>query len=271
MTYPCRRTVTARTAPTVAGPGDSMDVAYEDDHVLLICGDFRDMLGDLGSFDAVVTDPPYGETSLTWDRWPPGWPALLTCVTASMWMFGSMRMFIDRSAEFTDWKLSQDVVWQKHNGSGFHTDRFRRVHEHALHWYRGAWRDRYHEAQTTNDATARTIRHKARPPHTGGVVGSNYVAHDGGPRLRTSVIEAPSMHGRAIHPTEKPVDVLDPLIRYAVPAGGMILDPFAGSGSTLAAARAAGRRAIGVEINPEYAHRAAVRLAAQPVEQAASG
>jgi site-specific DNA-methyltransferase (adenine-specific) len=68
------------------------------------------------------------------------------------------------------------------------------------------------------------------------------------------------MHGRALHPTEKPIGLLDPLIRYACPVGGLVLDPFAGSGSTLDAARQAGRRAIGIEGHEPYAERAALRL-----------
>src|SRR3546814_7972972 len=56
---------------------------------------------------------------LAWDRWPDGWPALAAKVASSMWCFGSMRMFLDRAPEFADWKLSQDYVWEKHNGSGF--------------------------------------------------------------------------------------------------------------------------------------------------------
>jgi site-specific DNA-methyltransferase (adenine-specific) len=68
------------------------------------------------------------------------------------------------------------------------------------------------------------------------------------------------MHGRALHPTEKPIGLLDPLIRYACPVGGLVLDPFAGSGSTLDAARQAGRRAIGIEASEQYAERAALRL-----------
>jgi site-specific DNA-methyltransferase (adenine-specific) len=68
------------------------------------------------------------------------------------------------------------------------------------------------------------------------------------------------MHGRALHPTEKPIGILDPLIRYACPTGGLVLDPFAGSGSTLDAARQAGRRAIGIEGDEKYAEAAAKRL-----------
>lgn len=235
---------------------------YADDTVTLLHGDATELvpaLVDVGlAVDCVVTDPPYGETSLEWDRWPTGWPSLMP--GTSMWCFGSMRMFLDRAADFAGWSLSQDVVWEKHNGSGFMADRFRRVHEHALHWYRGPWSEVYKDPQVTHDATARTVRSKRRPVHMGDIDRTPYVSVDGGPRLMTSVLYAPSMHHRAIHPTEKPTSVLEPLIAYSSPPGGLVLDPFAGSGSTLDAARATGRRAIGIEAREDYCEAIARRL-----------
>jgi site-specific DNA-methyltransferase (adenine-specific) len=68
------------------------------------------------------------------------------------------------------------------------------------------------------------------------------------------------MHHSAIHPTEKPLGILSPLIEYACPEGGLVVDPFAGSGSTLDAARQSGRRAIGIERHEPYAEAAAKRL-----------
>lgn len=227
-------------------------------------GDMREIMPTLGlQADCIVTDPPYAETSLAWDRWPDGWPQLAATVTSSMWCFGSMRMFLDRFQDFADWKLSQDVIWEKPAGTSMAADRFKRVHEFALHWYRGQWREVHHDAQRTKhhgpDAGVRRGGAN-RGEHFGAIGGRTY--EDNGTRLIRSVIPVAHMHGRAIHPTEKPIGILDPLIRYACPPGGLVLDPFAGSGSTLDAARQSGRRAIGIEANEEYAEAAARRLSA---------
>jgi site-specific DNA-methyltransferase (adenine-specific) len=96
----------------------------------------------------------------------------------------------------------------------------------------------------------------------GEIEGSTYTSEDGGPRLMRSVIRCRSMHGRAIHETQKPVGILTPLIEYSCPPGGIVLDPFAGSGSTLEAACASGRDAIGIEIDPAKAAAARNRLSA---------
>lgn len=234
---------------------------YQDDSVTLYHGSFREAC-DLPDAALIVADPPYGETSLEWDRWPDGWPGHVSSWAPALWCFGSMRMFLTRRDEFEDWSLSQDVVWEKHNGSGFHNDRFKRVHENALHWYRKdvPWSEVYHETPTTSDATARTVRRKQRPAHMGVIADSTYTSVDGGPRLMRSVIYARSLHGMAINETQKPLAVLEPLIEYGAPPGSLVIDPFAGSGSTLVAARNTGRRAIGFELRESQCEAAARRL-----------
>lgn len=241
---------------------------YQADQVTLYHGRLEDVLPDLREeIDLIVADPPYGETSLEWDTWPDGWPGLLAAgYSSSMWCFGSMRMFLEQRVEFVDWKLSQDIVWEKHNGSGFATDRFRRVHEHALHWYRGAWRDVY--AQVPRVAATGRVSGCVKPgvvtSHTGSIGPHSYV--DDRTRLTRSVISARSAHGIAINSAQKPIDLLEPLIAYGCPPGGLVLDPFAGSCSTLVAARNLGRRAIGIEMREEQCELAARRLANVPLD-----
>ena len=231
---------------------------FDDGTVSLYLADSMAPETSLPEVNCVVTDPPYGLTLLEWDRWPSRWPLNLSA-TKAMWTFGTLRQFVYHADDFTStgWQMSQDVVWEKHNGSAFQNDRFRRVHESAVFWYRGPWESVYRDPQYENLATKRTLRRKARPPHTGEIGNGAYQSHDGGPKLQPSIIFASSMHGKAIHPTQKPVAVLVPLIQYACPPGGTVLDPFAGSGLTLVAARLCGRRAIGYEVREEYAEAAA--------------
>lgn len=236
---------------------------FDDGTVSLYLGDCREILPALGiTADCVIADPPYGETSLEWDVWPYGWLEAVAPVSRSLWCFGSMRMFLEHGGEFTAsrWKLSQDLIWEKHNGSGFDTDRFKRVHESVTHWYRGRWDGIRHEvpATTVSEKAKSRFASRASGDHRGEIRGARY-DYDGS-RVMRSVIPVRSMHGRAIHPTEKPLGIIEPLVAYACPLGGLVVDPFAGSGSTLEAARQAGRRAIGIEGWEPYAELAARRL-----------
>jgi DNA modification methylase len=66
----------------------------------------------------------------------------------------------------------------------------------------------------------------------------------------------------AAHPSLKPQDFLRRLVRASLPLGdGVVLDPFAGSGSTLAAANAVGYRSVGVECDPHYVEMASAAIA----------
>ena len=68
------------------------------------------------------------------------------------------------------------------------------------------------------------------------------------------------------HPTVKPLALLKYLLTLLeTPTGGVVLDPFAGSGSTLVATQQMGRQAIGIELSEEYCEMAARRLS-QPVQ-----
>lgn len=238
---------------------------YSDDLVTLFHGDYRDV-DAWHEADVLVTDPPYGETSLAWDRWPDGWPALVAERApdlAQMWCFGSTRMFLDRRDDFGAWRQAQDLVWSKPRGRGTDRDRFSRSHELVLHWYRGKWGDLYIEPPRVayHGARVRSTRRgnvddgsKVKP-----MAGGTYV--DDGTRLLYTVLDGDPGDPRTTHhPNQKPLAVLEPIIRYSCPPGGLVADLFAGSCSTLVAAKRLGRRAIGVEADEKYCETAAARL-----------
>ena len=70
------------------------------------------------------------------------------------------------------------------------------------------------------------------------------------------------------HPAEKPLPLLEHMIATSSRAGDLILDPFAGSGSTLEAARTLGRKAVGIEKDEAYCEKIAERLARKELSNA---
>jgi DNA modification methylase len=63
-----------------------------------------------------------------------------------------------------------------------------------------------------------------------------------------------------VHPNQKPLSPISRLVDAYTPIGGLVIDPFAGSGTTLVAARLQGRQAIGIEIEERFCEVAATRL-----------
>jgi site-specific DNA-methyltransferase (adenine-specific) len=240
---------------------------WSDDAVTLYHGDCREVLPLLDvQPDACVTDPPYGETAAAWDRWPDGWVAAVGAVlptAASLWSFGSARMFLDRRDDFAGWRFAQEQLWVKRNGSGpTSRDRLVKVHEWAYHWYRGRWSDLHHEWE--RDAyygPDKNTRRDGGPEHRGAYSQTSYRDdRTRQPRSVTQVIEAPSVRFRKRHQDEKPLACVMPLVRECTPLGGLVLDPFAGSGTTGVAAVMLSRRALLIEADEALCEVAATRL-----------
>lgn len=66
--------------------------------------------------------------------------------------------------------------------------------------------------------------------------------------------------GKVGHPTQKPLGLMRRIVGSIVPPGGVCVDPFMGSGTTLVAAKDLGRKAVGIEVNEQYCELAAERL-----------
>ena len=92
----------------------------------------------------------------------------------------------------------------------------------------------------------------------------NRVINTSGHRLPTTVLKFNRVE-RPEHPTQKPTDLLEWLIKTYTKAGETVLDCCMGSGSTGVATAACGRRFIGIELNPDY-FKICQRRLSKPVE-----
>lgn len=204
-----------------------MGVYYSDDSVTLHHGDCREIDVWLGA-DVLVTDPPYGMAYKSGRRRDAS--AIAGDRSLSV-RDDCLALWGDRPAlVFGTWKqprpavTRQLIVWDKRGGAGFSGD------------LNMPWADVTEEVY---------------------VLGSGWQG-----RRRPAIYSVPTLPSQSAarpdHPTPKPVSLIEELLQVCPP--GVIADPFAGSGSTLLAARAQGRRAIGVELEERYCELIASRL-----------
>lgn len=74
-----------------------------------------------------------------------------------------------------------------------------------------------------------------------------------GDNKSSTVFQVPKPKVNGQHPTMKPVELIERMLRNSLPAGGLVFDPFGGSGSTLIAAHRLGARSLLCELDPKYA------------------
>lgn len=224
---------------------------YESDRASLYLGDARDELPLLPdeSVDLFVSDPPYGVSQrantrgkrfalIAGDGSPEEAETLLADVTPDI-----VRV-VRRSRHLYTFGLalehpliphSTELIWDKGRiGSGNLSAPWGPQHERIFFQVRAP---DMHNAEKGTGKLAAKLR-------------------------KGSVLQVKRLSALQVrrHPTEKPVDLLRQIIESSSMHGELVLDPFAGSGSTLIAALLEGRRAVGVELEPTYAKIAAERL-----------
>ena len=200
---------------------------YQDDHVTLYHGDCLELADLWTCADVLVSDPPYG------------------MAYESGWVKGrSTTINGDQSTAIRDKALK---AWGDGPALVFGTWRQERPKglRHLLIWDKGddpgigdlkmPWGNSHEEVY---------------------VLGRGFIGRRGPAVIRC---QKPPVNNRDAHPTPKPVALMESLLVKCPP--GIIADPFAGSGSTLVAAKALGRKAIGVELEEKYCEITARRLA----------
>lgn len=221
--------------------------------VTLYQGDALDVLPRLGAVaDLVVTDPPYKLSSggnatqvmgglfsrgrydnsgdlmdmVEWsDIGGPMYRAAKPDADAYV-MANDKQIFAAHGGMIgAGWKFHNLLVWNK--GSPTRNRWYMKENEYVLYMWKG-------RAKRINAPGSKQTFHAARPKGD-----------------------------ERIHVTQKPVDLLSHYIENSSAPGDLVLDPFAGSGATLVAALRKGRRAIGVEFDPEIYQAAAARIRAE--------
>lgn len=203
---------------------------YEDERVTLYHGDCREITAWLEA-DVLVTDPPYGMRFVTGGR--KGWTSRhvgtrIAGDESTAVRDEALALWGDKPAlVFGTWKTAQPkgvrevLVWDKVVSTG--------MGALDVPW-RPSWEAIY-------------------------VIGSGFEGRRGHGVLRHSLPTlAPE---RKYHPTPKPLSLMTDLVSKTV---GTVADPYAGSGSTLVAAKQLGRSAIGVELEERYCEVIAKRL-----------
>lgn len=236
-------------------------------------GDCLEIMATLDrKVNLVLTDPPYGTTSCKWDTVIPFnkmWAAVhgIRQEKSAVVLFGSepfssaLRMSNIKNFKY-DW------IWEKNKGSNFGSIKYGPMKEHELISVFGPGRVNYYEQRIPrSEAGKKTVRKNVKSSghrkSDNSVTGNFDRGHDNSKldsntRCPRSILTFNTQVG--FHPTQKPVALLEYLIKTYTLPGETVLDFTMGSGSTGVAAVNTDRDFIGIEQNEKYFQIAQTRI-----------
>ncbi|MCD7947884.1 MAG: site-specific DNA-methyltransferase [Oscillospiraceae bacterium] len=207
-----------------------------------------------GSVDMLLTDLPYGTTRNFWDV-PLPLPELWAAVKQAVKPDGAILMFaqcpFDKTLGASNLPmLRYEWVWYKDRGTGFLNARRMplKKSENILVFYQHL--PVYNPQFEYREPYLRTHTSLGLSPNYGKFTRSGAESPDGR-RFPGNVIQFAPV-GRTIHPTQKPVEICEYLIKTYTDAGQLVVDICAGSGTTAVAAINTGRRYICFENAPQF-------------------
>jgi site-specific DNA-methyltransferase (adenine-specific) len=237
-----------------------MSIYYQNDAVTLYHGDCLEILPGLPdtSVQHVATDLPYGTTSNKWDSVLPLeqlWEELLRVGTQNCaFAMTASQPFTAKLVLSNERMFKHEWVWIKNRGSNFaNTVREpMKEHESVLIFSRGKWTYNRQMQERTGGGADRVKYNVAF--ETGS---DNYREFGSRPKNKLPELRVPSSWQKfntqvGLHPTQKPVDLMRYIIRTYSNPDEVVLDPCAGSGTTLVAAAQEGRKSIGIEMEERY-------------------
>lgn len=249
------------------------------------CLEVMEQLSDEGvKVDLVLTDPPYGTTACKWDTIIPFdemWDCLskLTNPNTPILLFGSEPFStMLRYSNIKNYKY--DWIWEKEQGANFMLFKYQpnKVHEiislfsKETHFYypqkyrvlefsdiknmsnselKKVFETRDYNRYGKIDRRKNIKNAKTNKPLVGTKI-KRIKTKDSGFRYPKSVIKINKESNTSLHPTQKPVKLLEYLIKTYTNPGDLVLDFTMGSGSTGVACCNTGRDFIGIELDEDY-------------------
>lgn len=232
-------------------------------------GDCYDVMRAIpdSSVDMLLTDPPYGTTNCAWDC-KIDIPAFFDQVwrvckrNAAVLIFSQLPFACDLiNAARRQYRY--DIVWVKNRGVGFMNARKMplRAHELILAFYKAL--PTYNPQMTKGTPYKVKSNGKCAKCYE---VRENVLTINHGTRYPLDVLKYANVNNGQ-HSTQKPLALVENLIRQYSNPGELVLDPFAGSGTTAVAAHNTGRRFIAVEKDPAIHAIASARLACAQMQK----
>ena len=234
---------------------------------MLLLGDCLDLLWSLPKHgaDALITDLPYGTTQCRWDTVIPLdklWPAVYHAVKPSgALVFTAAQPFTSQLINSNLRHFKYCWVWEKSKASGWLNAKRQpmRAHEEIAVFYRKqcTYRPRMVPGKPYDKGLC------AKPADVYGAQKPQRVLSSDGMRYPRTVqyFKTAESEGKTYHPTQKPCALMRYLVETYTEPGETVVDPCMGSGTTGAAAVAAGRAFVGIESDLKWYEVAADRLA----------
>lgn len=222
----------------------------------LYLGDCREVLPALPKVGAVITDPPYGTTQCSWDAVIPYedmWLAVNHVVARGtpVVLFGSEPFSsLLRCSNIKQFKY--DWIWDEPKGTGFLNAKKQPLRGHEVISVFCDGPPRYFPQKTSGHQRKTTFRAAHLQTDVYGEMSGDY-HYDSTERYPRSVLTFSSdTQNSSVHPTQKPVALMQYLVRTYTLPGECVLDFTMGSGTTGVSALIEGRSFIGVESDPDY-------------------
>jgi len=226
----------------------------------LILGDCLDELPKIfdKSIDLVLTDPPYGTTACKWDSvipFEPMWKELkrITKDNSAIILFGNEPFSSHLRLSNLDY-FKQDLIWLKTRPSNVFNAKkmFMNWHETISIFYNKL--PTYNPQLKQGKPYKKTNYLQNRSKGIYGKTGEkeNYQHDNKGIRYPKTILEFSNPNNNSLHPTQKPVPLLEYLIKTYTNENDTVLDFTMGSGSTGVACKKLNRNFIGIEKNEKY-------------------